>query len=247
MFAREADVREGFLPLWDAKKGYMLEGDGIELSLLDKSQQELFVRYFGRSGIENPRDAEARDRLADAVNVPPPRKGVPNFRDGKRRIRNDFAHFNVINGGRRPNLTYLTNAIRSLMSHDRKMKNAISKAVADIVRDEGLEITWELSGDRLKRPAVVPMLETHLTMVKPKEGFDPRFCLPQASVRFTSMVKALFDFDPGGYRAPLHRDGKLKNRGDLHYPEEFRRVIELEKLDVPQSILMQAYPILPQE
>jgi hypothetical protein len=112
---------------------------------------------------------------------------------------------------------------------------------------EGLEITWELSGDRLKRPAVVPMLETHLTMVKPKEGFDPRFCLPQASVRFTSMVKALFDFDPGGYRAPLHRDGKLKNRGDLHYPEEFRRVIELEKLDVPQSILMQAYPILPQE
>lgn len=245
---KDAHVGEGFLPLWDARNGYVLEGDGPELQILDPAQRDLFIRYFGTSNAESAKDIEARRRrLADGHIDPARRKGAPGFRDGKRRIRNDFAHFNMISGGRRPNLTYLTNAIRSLMSHDRKMKNAVSKAVSDLVRDEGLVITWELSDDRLKCPTVTPALETHLTMVRPKDGFDPRFCLPQASVRFTSMVKALFDFDAGGYRAVVHRDGKWKNRGELRYPEPFREAVARDGIVVPTEILAQTYPILPRD
>lgn len=244
----EAHIREGVLPLWDAKQGYTLEGDGIELSLLDDSQRQLFLRYFGRSGIENNRDVETRNRrLANGVTIPPPRRGAPGFHLGKRQIRNDLAHYNAISGGRRPNLTYLVNAVRSLMGHDRKIKNAVSQAVADIIREEGLEISWDLTGDRLKKPTVVPVLETHLTMVRPKDQFDPRFCLPQTSVRFTSMVKALFDFDPGGYRAPVERKGELKNRGELRYPEVLSQMLERGKIEVPRVILEQSYPVLPQK
>ncbi|WP_322514720.1 type VI-A CRISPR-associated RNA-guided ribonuclease Cas13a [Rhodopseudomonas palustris] len=244
----EDQVREGILTLWSPQQGYTLEGDGIELCLLDDSQQQLFIRYFGRSDAQNIRDVEARNRrVADGINLPPQRRGAPGFHLGKRQIRNDLAHYNAISGGRRPNLTYLVNAVRSLMGHDRKMKNAVSKAVADIVREEGLEISWDLVGDRLKRPVVVPALESHLTMVKPREDFDPRFCMPQASVRFTSMVKALFDFDPGGYRAPLQRDGETKNRGELRYPEALFQLLVREQIEIPRSILEQEYPILPQK
>ena len=164
--------------------------------------------------------------------------------DGKRKVRNDFAHFNVIAGGRAPNLTYLTNAIRGLLSYDRKLKNAVSKAVGDIVLDEGLEIRWEMVEDRLRKPTVLPRLETHLTMVRPKDSFDPRFALPQASVRYTSMVKALFDFDPGGYRELVRDEGKLKHRGELGYPKELRHHITLHEIDIPDEILNVSYPAI---
>jgi hypothetical protein len=94
---------------------------------------------------------------------------------------------------------------------------------------------------------VLPILETHLTMVRPSSGFDPRFALPHASVRFTSMVKALFDFDPGGYRAAVHRDGKLKNRGELRYPDAFLQMLEQNEILVPLSVLAQKYQNLPQD
>jgi hypothetical protein len=205
----------------------------------------LFDRHFGTSGIENQKDVEARERRkAAGVEVKGPRRNQRNFELGKRQVRNDFAHFNVLAGGRAPNLTYLTNAIRALLSYDRKLKNAVSKAVADIVLDDGLEILWEMIEDRLKKPTVLPKLETHLTMVKLKDGFDPRFALPQASVRYTSMVKALFDFSPGGYRELVMEEGEWTQRGKLGYPLELRDRIALHKIAIPDPILNERYPAL---
>jgi len=243
-------VQAGFLPLWDPDFGFVREGDGAELTLLAVQDRELFMRYFGKLPEENPRDVRRREaNEAEGFARPSTKNWNGSFRLPKRRIRNDFAHFNVISGKRRPNLTYLMNAIRSLMSHDRKMKNAVSKAVAEIVAEEGLEIRWQVRGDRLVDPTVIPMLESHLTMVRPKDGFDPRFHLPQASVRFTSMVKALFEFDQGGYRKTIPwKEGKKASRGQLGYPKEFiARIEQDETIHVPREVLAQCYKGLEQK
>ncbi|WP_316162832.1 type VI-A CRISPR-associated RNA-guided ribonuclease Cas13a [Bradyrhizobium sp. SZCCHNRI20481] len=221
------DVDEGFISLWNDDHGFDLGGFGLLSCLLDPGNKELFERYFTGPFKENQKDVEANAHR-------PPDEQRSHWKLGKAQIRNDFAHYNIIstrvkrgrNDQLRPqkrnliNLNYAVNAVRSLMSYDRKLMNAVSKAVGDILLDEGLVVTWALERDRLTRALVLPNLETHLSMARGPEAGDIQFKLPQASVRFTSMVKALFDFDTGGYRIPIGVGAERKNKGELTYPPE---------------------------
>ena len=58
-------------------------------------------------------------------------------------IRNALAHFAMLAGqGGDIDLTKAVNQTRSLMAYDRKLKNAVSKSVAELLKREGLIVRW---------------------------------------------------------------------------------------------------------
>ena len=66
------------------------------------------------------------------------------------RVRNDLAHLNMLRGSvPTPRLTFWVNQTRHLMAYDRKLKNAVSKSVIELVAREGMELRWSirLEGD----------------------------------------------------------------------------------------------------
>lgn len=62
-------------------------------------------------------------------------------------IRNDLAHFNMLRGDKALDLTALVNKARRLMAYDRKLKNAVSQSVVELLRREGLDLCWTMSDD----------------------------------------------------------------------------------------------------
>lgn len=235
---RNKDLR---IRLWSDARGFTTPRFMNLIGLLNDENRRLFERHYFQLHSENPKDVAARERRIAAGSDEDLRF---NWKDGKWAIRNDFAHYNVVGTKKGPiNLTYLTNAVRSLLSYDRKLKNAVSKAIKEIVADDGLILEWELHEDRLRRPRVRPDVEEHLKMVGGPEAQQVRFPLPRRSVRYTSMVKALFDFDNGGYRKLLGPATKKKRRGFLEYPDEFLRKFE----DRVPSLMLVRYPELPPE
>ena len=53
-------------------------------------------------------------------------------------IRNNLAHLDMLQGGApAPRLTHWVNQTRSLMAYDRKLKNAVSKSVIELMAREG--------------------------------------------------------------------------------------------------------------
>ena len=141
---------------------------------------------------------------------------------GNRAIRNNFAHYNVL-ATRLLNMNDKVNDIRSLLSYDQKLKNAVAKAVKDIVEKEGGVINWQFEDDRLTKPTILPKLENHLSFVKGKKFETCRFDLPQASIRYTSMVRALF---AGETKAALKYSGIWKNGYAENIPQEMLNLID---------------------
>ncbi len=73
------------------------------------------------------------------------------FGEEQAKIRNAFAHFTILKPGL--NLTSLINDVRRLMTYDRKLRNAVSKAIKDLMLDEGIEVRWETCDEhRLHKP-----------------------------------------------------------------------------------------------
>lgn len=207
------DVAVGFLSLWRDGWGFDMNAFWLFMELLDEKNREIFKRYFVGT------DANQRDLDNNAQRK---QKGqmvrrLDNSR-GKTQIRNDFAHYNVL---RKPtaNLTYWVNAVRGLLAYDRKLKNAVIPAITDILRDDDLTITWTFAEDRLTHALVEPAIETHLDMLRnPKLRQACGFSLPQASVRYTSMVQALFSHGLGGHRTLVGMGRAAKHTGQLTYP-----------------------------
>ncbi|WP_417812527.1 type VI-A CRISPR-associated RNA-guided ribonuclease Cas13a [Thalassospira alkalitolerans] len=218
----KSDLEAGFVPLWG--DGFALSNHYQLQSLLPEGYRAQFNRYFGKLEAENPRDVAADKRRKKAGhmqrNTGRPQRNRESYQSLKSQVRNDFAHFNILSSKKaRLNLNYAVNAVRSLLSYDRKLKNAVPKAIKDIIADEGLMLDWQLHEDRLRNARIYPKCETHLATVRAGENTDVTFLIPQASVRYTSMVKALFEFDAGGYRAQVGPAADKKRKGRLTYPE----------------------------
>ena len=71
-----------------------------------------------------------------------------NFLDGKggaASVRNDLMHFNMLRDEtRRLDMTGIVNDVRRLMSYDRKLKNAVSRSIIELMARENLIISWEM-------------------------------------------------------------------------------------------------------
>jgi len=77
---------------------------------------------------------------------------MPNY-DIASQIRDNIAHFNYLNDQTRNeklSITSMVNDVRKLMAYDRKMKNAIPKAIQDLLKREGFTLKWEMEKHQLK-------------------------------------------------------------------------------------------------
>ena len=70
------------------------------------------------------------------------------FEPQLRRIRNDFAHFNMLKPAgsgmeqAQLDLTYWVQQCRHLMRYDRKLENAVATSIVDLLAREGLDVVW---------------------------------------------------------------------------------------------------------
>lgn len=183
------------------------------LDYLHEGHRELFQRYFLLNPIENPRDTERGERLkAERGNVSGAEERK-DYKSGPSSIRAHLAHFKPLKRGR---LTYLVNAVRSMMSYDRKLKNAVSKSITELMEREGLLLDWEMREDRLKNPRIGPKMERHLGFL-PRNELAHSFELPQVSPRLASLMQGLFSFERRGHQPDLNLVGR-----EVEYPEWFQ-------------------------
>jgi hypothetical protein len=82
-------------------------------------------------------------------------------------IRNAFAHFNMLRpkgGGATAalDLTAAVNDGRELMAYDRKLRNAVSRSIAELLEREGLAVAWSVNEHRLEAARVSTRQASHL-------------------------------------------------------------------------------------
>jgi hypothetical protein len=83
--------------------------------------------------------------------------------DGCKTIRNDLAHFNMLKVANLPvNLTVQINHTRTLMSYDRKLKNAISISIIELLARENIDLEWGMDNHQLQKAVVKTRQATHL-------------------------------------------------------------------------------------
>jgi len=80
-----------------------------------------------------------------------------------RNIRNRFAHLKMLtppkegefslHQGVHINLTQEVNKARQLMSYDRKLKNAVTKSIIELLEREGLKLSWQIQSGDAAEPA----------------------------------------------------------------------------------------------
>ncbi len=79
-------------------------------------------------------------------------------------IRNNLSHFNMLELNQPiPDLTHWVNQTRKLVAYDRKLKNAVSQSVNELLQREGIIIDWVMNKDhQLENPSVTTAYATHL-------------------------------------------------------------------------------------
>lgn len=80
---------------------------------------------------------------------------------GSVQIRNDMSHFNMLRG-ERVNLTVLVNRTRQMMRYDRKLKNAVSLSIIELLEREGLLLKWRNVGHDLAAATISIKQAAHL-------------------------------------------------------------------------------------
>lgn len=141
-------------------------------------------------------------------------------------IRNNFAHFNMLQGGASvPNLTACVNDARRLMAYDRKLKNAVSKSIKELLLREGFSLAWTMDNShKLDDAYVGPNFATHLTgtklslnVKKAGKGNDKKIsiCEPLHSQMLVSMLAQLF----GGKVKAGHRGIEALDLDRVGWPE----------------------------
>lgn len=89
-------------------------------------------------------------------------------------IRNDLAHFESLRKGN-IDLTALTNRVRLLMAYDRKLKNAVSKSILELMAREKITLAWKMDDEhRLCNAQVRSDCATHLKGKSKKAQKKPR-------------------------------------------------------------------------
>ena len=137
----------GLVHLRGAKADDVLEDN--DLKLLRKGRIVAAVRKIGKSQGGDARAVfEQLERLF-GKNFLNAKKG------GTVSVRNDLMHFNMLRDEtRRLDMTGIVNDARKLMSYDRKLKNAVSKSIIELMARENLTISWEMENHSLARAKI---------------------------------------------------------------------------------------------
>ena len=111
-----------------------------------------------------------------------------------REIRNALAHFDFLGNAwsdnlAQPDFTTYVNDVRDLMAYDRKLKNAVSKSVIDILDEEGFALTWDMNDEyRLHNPVIKSKELQHFK----KSKSNGKICEPMHNGQLVAMVSSLF-------------------------------------------------------
>ncbi len=108
--------------------------------------------------------------------------------DGSAGIRNGLAHFNMLRSVDAVNLTDAVNDTRRLMAYDRKLKNAVSKSIVELMARENLDLTWKMTGHRLGGATVATRSAIHLRNKRITEDLHGE--------QFVAMAASLFRDEP---------------------------------------------------
>lgn len=148
-----------FAGLWERDLYFVL------LALMhhhDQSPDTVF-KGQGKKLLGNGQIVEAlRNKLA---NIPPSfandlSNSFPH--ETNKDIRNDLLHFNMLQNGKMPDLTHCINATRTLMAYDRKLKNAVTRSVIEMLAREKVKLTWEMDDNhQLHGAALHPLQAEH--------------------------------------------------------------------------------------
>ena len=155
------------------------------------------------------------------------RKNSDGTNSGSASIRNDLAHFEMLQGDAASlDLTKLVNDTRRLMAHDRKLKNAVSNSIIELMAREGLELTWKMEDHRLTGATVKARQAVHLEDKGIREDLHGRQFVGMAADLFAG--KALpseGDAASARHAGKAGTGGKKRgNRGGKHRRRrDFRR------------------------
>ena len=130
-----------------------------------------------------PADGAVRGRLEKRFGA-----GFLDAHRGVVGVRNDLAHFNMLKDGVTLDLTANVNDARRLMAYDRKLKNAVSRSIIEMLRREGLDLSWKMKNHRLAGATVAPRQAAHLGDRKIRENLH--------GDEFVAMAAALFGGQP---------------------------------------------------
>ena len=87
-----------------------------------------------------------------------------------RQTRNDLAHFNILAPGTNINLTRQVQKVREMMNYDRKLKNAVTKSIIEMIQQEGFELNWHLQGHKLDKADLKSLQLHHLAFMQKQIG-----------------------------------------------------------------------------
>ncbi|MCY4555189.1 MAG: type VI-A CRISPR-associated RNA-guided ribonuclease Cas13a, partial [Chloroflexi bacterium] len=106
-------------------------------------------------------------------------------------VRRDLLHFNMLQRkANEPfNLTTAVNDTRRLMAYDRKLKNAVSRSIIELLAREGLDLAWEMKDHKLAGAALESRQAVHLGGAKVDRG---PITEDLHGPEFTAMAAALF-------------------------------------------------------
>lgn len=144
------------------------------------------------------------------------------------RIRNDLMHFNMLCKEGQPNLTAAVNDTRRLMAHDRKLKNAVSRSIIELLAREGLNLEWKMDDHTLCRAKIASRRIFHLGNKTITEDLHGEAFVDMAAVLFggTAHPSATTD-ERTGRRSGAGGQRRGKNYAERHstHPKrgKFRR------------------------
>ena len=106
-------------------------------------------------------------------------------------VRRDLLHFNMLQHKENEpfNLTTAVNDTRRLMAYDRKLKNAVSRSIIELLAREGLDLAWEMKDHELAGAALEARQAVHLGGAKVDGG---PITEDLHGPEFTAMAAALF-------------------------------------------------------
>jgi hypothetical protein len=134
------------------------------------------------------------------------------------RIRSNFAHFNMLqtpSGG--VDLTACVNDARELMAYDRKLKNAVSQSVKELLHREGLELEWTMETSPCHRLGPAKLKTRQIPHLGGKAIYENLH-----GDAFVNMAAALFCRGQAQHRKSIvdvsldDMDGRLKQEKNRH-------------------------------
>lgn len=129
----------------------MWERDLYFVTLAHIYQSDLAIDdVFENAGRVLIKQGQFTDAVAQTMNMTQQgqtaiRSKIESLFLNNKKIRNDFAHFNMLHANQpslKGSLTKAVNDGRKLMAYDRKLKNAVSKSIMELAAREGITIKW---------------------------------------------------------------------------------------------------------